>query len=119
VSTHFCVHLIYEDPSNVRPNRKNISATSSLNNLSATGAQTSTGTASNADISSITSSSSGNAAHSSYESEQSRQKQEESERYAAEQLSLEPTAPANNGYSAQDTDSNPPAYGNLFPSLPK
>lgn len=122
VSTHFCLHLIREDPVNVRPNRISQSrSNSSLNsNASTSGA---TATAPYVSASGSVPAAGAAAAAASYssgqssESEDSMRKRMESEQYAAQNDN--PGTASNSGYTEPAPDTTPPAYGNLFPTLPK
>lgn len=120
-TTHFCLHLIYEHPSNVKANRPQTSRNSTLSSSSSSqtlAAGAATASSASADVTSIHSHTSDTSY--SYQSEQSRRKQEESERYAREQEEADRNQQyATSSYSSPPEDTTPPAYGNLFPTLPK
>lgn len=117
-SSHFCLHLIYEHPSNInskRPTSTQPQAEPVLPNSASY--DQSSASAPNAESTSIASSSSDTGLSA---------KQAESERYAREQREQErldsAQQPAVTSYSspqAPQADTTPPTYGNLFPTLPK
>lgn len=117
-SCHFGVHLITEHPSNVRPGTSaRQSLQPSASNASLTNAAGYAAASTSADRASLASNQSYNsnqAGANSVQSEESRRKQEESERYAREQQEQTASAPA----AEPVQDVVPPAYGNLFPTLP-